>query len=318
MPDERLIPNLHPAVVQLASEFLSPTGSVMGIGIRAQPQTDPPQPQLAILLNPSASDDDEQAIMRRAEPMTAPATPAIVRCGRFGGLGLGAAMAPLDVKRYNIPPVSSGTFGATMKDAGGNLYVLGANHVLAHNGRTLPHTGVFSRGPEDDLNGGTRIAAYSGYVRLKAAPSFNNVADCAWAELPSGTAPPAAPPVNIVDASLSMQVVKIGRTSGKTQGTIHFTDLIVSLDYSFGAFYLSSQAATFDPAGADPPFAEPGDSGALVLSVADPSQAIGLVCARAYTYTGNRFDGYLVIICPLDQVITGIHAHGLTPTLYAV
>jgi hypothetical protein len=306
--------NLRDAVRNVVQRLLQPGSQVNAIGVELQDPADPASARPVIFISPSVAACDEAGILASAAPLK----PAIVRSTPFEGLaGRGSAIASLDLQSYNIPPIAAGTFGATAV-AGGKQYVLSANHVLAFNGRTKPGTGVFSPGPEDALNGGIPIGAYTGCVALAPPPAFNQ-ADCAWAELSAAAPLPAgATPVQATPATFGMTVSQVGRTTGRQTGHIKYLDICASVDFSFGRFHFADQMATFDNAGTDPPFAQPGDSGALAVDAANPGNGIGLVYARSYIYAGNEFAGYVILICPLDQVISGMAGQGLAATIYSV
>jgi hypothetical protein len=150
--------------------------------------------------------------------------------------------------------------------------------------------------------------------------------DCALAEITPGAAtrlgsltalpvPPAVP-------GPGTRVFKIGRTTGKTFGTICFGDWGGFLDLSFGTFYFENFIGVIG----DPslPFAAPGDSGAMVISLPD-GDGVGLVVARSYcsgAFPRNpavpslpSFIGYIVLICPLPAVRDALAAQlGVQPT----
>jgi hypothetical protein len=327
--------NIVDALNRLAAHFFPerPPGSAEGdsafarrsanlvnaVAIGAPPES---EADLTIFVDPAAAECEDKAIHHTAKGLVGPFKVHILRCGPFEGLaaGLGASIAPLDVYRDNIPPVSAGTFGATVAN-GNKWYVLGSNHVLANNGQTPLGTNVREPGALEAIGGGARIGAYSGCVPLITQLNAPNQADCAWAELASPPSPLPGPQqvVTPVPATAGMSVAKIGRTTHRTVSKIRFPQWIGLIDFNFGTFLFSGQFGTWDAAGADPPFAAPGDSGSLVTVETAPTSGVGLACARGYAYDAGEFRAYVIISCPLDQVISGMKKNGLAaPTIYAV
>jgi hypothetical protein len=322
------------ALNHLASVLLDPetaTGLVTAVAIGSPPNI---EADLTVFIDPAAAPCEEAGIRASAQQLAGSLTVHILRCGPFEGLaaGLGDSIAALDLYRYNIPPVSAGTFGATVASSG-RWYLLSSNHVLANNRQAPTRTNVYEQGPIDDI--GSQIAALTGSVLLIDPPNPNqpNQADCAWAELVSPPAPLPTPQQRVtpVDASLGMQVTKTGRTTGQTTSTIRFPQLCAWIDFGFGTYYFTGQVGTWDAAVPPPPsgppfvppgFAAPGDSGSLVTTApaTTPPQGVGLVCARGYAYDPNgEFQAYIVLTCPLSAVISGMEANNLTaPVIYAV
>jgi len=79
-------------------------------------------------------------------------------------------------------------------------------------------------------------------------------------------------PQGTADAEPGMAVVKSGRTTGVTEGTIRATDVTVRIQLGdLGAGVFTDQVITT-------PMAQPGDSGSLVLTK-DSHRAVGLLSA---------------------------------------
>jgi hypothetical protein len=316
------MPQLTDALNALAATFFAEgsSGLVNAVAIGAPPGSDA---DLTLFIDPAAAPCEEAAIKHAASGIADPLHVYTLRSGPFEGLagGLGTSIAPLDVYRFNIPPVSAGTFGATVAN-GNKWYVLSSNHVLANNGQTPTGTEIRDPGPLTAVGGGQRIAAFSGYVPLGLGPNASNQADCAWAErvFPPAPLPTPQQVVTPVPAATGLTVAKTGRTTGRTVSTIRFPQWIGLIDFNFGTFLFTDQFATWDPAGSKPPFAAPGDSGSLVTIDTDVTRGVGLACARGYAYHANgEFQAYVIISCPLDQVVAGMKSNGLiAPTIYAV
>jgi hypothetical protein len=304
MPQDNAPANpLQNAVQQLAASLFESNYLVTAIAA-GDPDLTSPAPhnlQPVIFLSPTAAACDVAAIQDHANALAPGFHPWILRGGPFEGLAAPAnAIAALNIYQFNIPPVSVGTLGAIVA-AGNRQFALGANHVLASNQRTPVGTRVFTPGPVDALDGGTQIAMYSGCVPLVAPSTFNQV-DCAWAQLTTNL--PLGAAVQPVSAAVPMMLSKRGSTSGVTTAPLWFLYMSARVDFAFGTFYFAGQSATYERPGKNPPLGEPGDSGSLAVNAANAAQGVGLVYARGYLYDANdNFEGYVILICPLTQVL---------------
>ena len=143
-----------------------------------------------------------------------------------------------------------------------------------------------------------------------------NPVDCALAEIrPASVAAPRAVVPAGSSLNLGTPVRKIGRTSGRTYSTIRFKRLSGFVDLGGGTYYFDDYVGDLS----DPPFAHPGDSGALAVvestaaaGVPAPGptgnlSGIGLVTARTYCSAGP-YKGYIVAICRLDLVLNALAA----------
>jgi hypothetical protein len=317
---------LADALHRLTDEFIGKRahGLVTAVAIGAPPEP-APQTDMTVFIDPAAADCEERTILAEAHGLVKPFTVTGLRCGPFEGLAaLGGSIGPLDAYQYNIPNASAGTYGLTVA-ANGRWYLLSSNHVLANNGQApvdtpagaANGTKIFNPGPLDAIGGGVKIATLTNFVPL--VPGLNQ-GDCAWAELAAPPSPIPGPANVVTPMAASVTTVsKTGRTSGGTTSTIQFPQMSAVIDFGFGTYRFTNQAGTWDAAGADPPFAEPGDSGALVTVAGSSTQGIGLVCARGYAYDKGEFLAYVILICPLSAVVSGMESNGLTaPVIYAV
>lgn len=235
--------------------------------------------------------------------------------------------------RFNLPPVTLGTLGARMT-AGGDDYILSCNHVLAHNGRAPRGTPVITPGPMEDATYGPVIGELAQWVPLAAPPwplrgTPDNLADCAVALVDPGydaafegafniCAPPLYDP--LPDCT---PVAKVGHATGTTYGWASMVDFDVYIDFTFGPYFFGAPTGAtagtgmigvigrrecIDGVFVRPPFAAPGDSGALVWSERDDQPGIGLVMARSYTFDEitNRFTGYIALVSPLTAIQAGL------------
>jgi hypothetical protein len=174
----------------------------------------------------------------------------------------------------------TGTLGAIVT-RGGKYFVLSNSHVLARCGRAKKGDPIVYPGYDD---GGRQskdaIAKLANFTRLKARGTMT--VDTAIAEIdPDHVATIMAKIVGIglvsrtIKAKPGMKVEKVGRTSGRTHGTVvsaKFRPLRLPYpgigDVSFGDQVLITR------------FTQPGDSGSLVVE-SSSRKAIGLHFASA-------------------------------------
>ena len=175
--------------------------------------------------------------------------------------------------------VMAGTFGALVKDAGGQ-YVLSNNHVLADESRLPAGAPIFQPGLLDGGNQSTdQIAALTKFVPL--SPSGNKV-DCAIAKatsnnLVSNNVLHIGPPAGAAAANIDMRVHKFGRTTSYTVGQVTSVDADVTVQYETGNFTFLEQITIKGGQGGRP-FSAAGDSGSLILE-RGTNKAIGLLFA---------------------------------------
>lgn len=316
------LPELRGRLATLTNIFFREQRNLLVNGIAIGFRPEGIRPTIVTLLDPSASQCEEDTIRKEVGP-----DGVILRASRFFPLQppslprAGNSVGTYSPLRYNIPPVSVGTFGARVVVAGNREYILSSNHVLAHNGRAPKGTPIVLPGTLDDATGGSTVATRSHFVVLQppdwplnGAP-LNRV-DCALAEVPQvvkigpGNPIDVFPSIALNLASLTTlsqaKVNKTGRTTGKTQSRISIFDLATYIDFSFGTHFFADLMATYDDH--HDIFAAPGDSGSL--AVGDPSappsirnKGIGLITARSNVFDNTgRLVAYIVAICSLDLV----------------
>ncbi|HKQ99872.1 MAG TPA: hypothetical protein VJT09_04315, partial [Pyrinomonadaceae bacterium] len=206
---------------------------------------------------------------------------------------------------YSIGHVKSpgGTLGAFVKK-GRKLLMLSNSHVLAYNGRG-------KRG--DDIiypckfDGGAKPADLVGkledFVQFRAGGDFVNRVDCAIAEplesrledikkeikrlgLPKGTVKPRR----------GMKIMKFGRTTSKTTGTILDVHFRTTVNYQgVGAVGFVNQVLCTR-------YTEGGDSGSLVIDK-ETGKAVGLHFSGAAAEDGNQGGS---IFNPIDEVLKAL------------
>jgi hypothetical protein len=298
---------------------------------------------LLVFVEPAA-DCELDHLQQKAEEMAGMRVRILVT-GRFTGListlTVGQSISSYRQPQFNLPEASAGTFGAvaTISRMPGKQYILGSNHVFAHNGRVKDGTPIVLPGT---LDGAVQVIGHLSYsVRLVPAkwpppPSSKplvppnpplvppsprlvppNDADCALAEVTAGVTAPNNPIrqfPNPDQVNQPVPVTKIGRTTKKTSSEVRIKALEGYVDLQFGSFYFENLLGVVGnemPQGF--PFAAQGDSGALVITNAVPPEALGLVTARAYSSEwvkgiplipgSGPYDGYIVGVCPINRVV---------------
>jgi hypothetical protein len=187
----------------------------------------------------------------------------------------------------------TGTLGAIVT-AGQKYFVLSNSHVLAKCGLAKKGDSILYPG-YDDGGKGTKdtIAKLSKFIKLKARGT--NSVDTAIAEIDADQVAHILAKITgigliraTIKAKPGMKVEKVGRTSGKTQGTVisaKFRPLRLPYDgignVSFGDQILVTR------------FTKPGDSGSLVVDV-KTKKAVGLHFASA---NGGS------VSAPIDRVL---------------
>jgi len=204
---------------------------------------------------------------------------------------------------------ADGTLGAFVKDQHGKSYLLTCSHVL----RSKRHSagpGVLQMNGRMDISMG-RIATVSKKKMFDYAtpPSAPNAGDWAIAALDSGVTPdPSLPgPLPPLSPSGALQendfVVKARSTL--TSGTVLDLYATVEINYDFGVYYFHDQILinSTDP---DQEFAEPGDSGSLVVKdTGTSSQAVGLVVAAGLSKTDpkTKLPIHACVVCPMAAAL---------------
>jgi hypothetical protein len=304
-------------VAQLIVENLTQPGfahiHALGVGV---PNTIAQAPEEIVVFHEPVADCEIQAAKNIIGNQSGGVNIVFGPAQRFVGLA-GVAGQPAEAggsigvhapARYNVPLDNASTLGAVIT-AGGKTYLLGCNHGLAFNGRALGEAVTF-QGPLDE-KAAYQIGRVAAYVPLNPAawpagtPSTPNPVDCALAEIAvsSVSAPTTVTPLS-GSVNLRTSVRKKGRTTGYTTGLVRIKVLGGLVDLSFGTFHFDDYVAVVST----PPFAVPGDSGALV--VVDPPtggslSGIGLVTARTFCSSGP-YQGYVVAICRLDQALDAL------------
>jgi hypothetical protein len=189
----------------------------------------------------------------------------------------------------------AGTFGALVGDAGGAIYVLSNNHVLADENRLPLGDPIFQPGLLDGGRPGRdRIADLTRFVRLD--PQGTNDFDAAIAR----ASDPAmvsrdilfiGAPAGVAAAQLDMIVHKFGRTTDYTVGRVIDVTADVSVAYDIGTLVFTDQILIRGLS--EQPFSKAGDSGSLILQ-RSTNHAVGLLFAGSASHTiANHIQGVL-------------------------
>lgn len=235
---------------------------------------------------------------------------SVARPGRHRPLEIGVSVGHHSV--------SAGTLGCFVKRrADGRIGILSNNHVLAHSNRGRPGDAILQPGR---LDGGRsaenrdRVAELSTFVPLDFGVDAINYVDAAVATLVgdmacvSDRAHHAGTGWTVGDKdSLVFErqaVVKMGRTTGPTRGTIdgvNIDNLLVSYRFgqSFGIARFDRQISIVGEAGT---FSKPGDSGSLVCSADGRSLAL----LFAGSERGGRSGHGLAFASPIESVLDAL------------
>jgi hypothetical protein len=181
---------------------------------------------------------------------------------------------------------TAGTFGALVRDAAGDLYVLSNSHVLAHEGRLPRGAPIFQAGLLDLPPGAGKreVATLSDFVRYDAGPLKVDaaIAKGITPELLSSEILGIGAPQGVAPAQVDMIVHKFGRTTGYTVGRVSSVATDVTLPFETGAFTFVNQIV-IDSLSASM-FSDGGDSGALLLD-RRTNAAVGLLFGGSRTHT---------------------------------
>jgi hypothetical protein len=200
--------------------------------------------------------------------------------------------------------ITAGTFGCLVRDIYPpcRVHILSNNHVLANSNAAGIGDPILQSGPHD---GGTypadMIARLSRFVPMFFNdPDRYNLVDGALAlpldqrnvipsivglGIPSGTK----------EATLSLDVVKSGRTTQTTVGKVTAINATVAVQYGVGVGYFRNQILTTN-------MSQGGDSGSLLLSRAD-RKAVGLLFAGSDLVTVHNNISDVLMALDVELII---------------
>jgi hypothetical protein len=227
----------------------------------------------------------------RAQPAVAErraATAAAVnRTARF------TRPVPIGISTGNQGECSAGTIGARVK-SGTTTYALSNNHVYAlENSASLGST-VLQPG-RYDLNcasgSNALLGSLSKFVRITFSTTASNKVDAAIATATTtnlGRSTPSdgygTPRAATVAAALNQVVMKYGRTTGQTTGTVVGLNATVNVGYSHGTARFVGQIVIRGKG----KFSNSGDSGSLIVD--GSRRPVGLLFAGSssgYTFANQ-------------------------------
>ena len=192
----------------------------------------------------------------------------------------------------------TGTLGSMVQGPGGK-YILSNNHVLARVNLGKPGEGIIEPGcplsdPTSDI-----VAHLSADAKISFAPDGKNEIDAAIAHIVAGDVSSEilniGPISNkVAPAVVNLPVQKMGSTSGLTQGVVieigfdasgsNAVEYADQCDSGSGTATFVNQIVVQGSAGL---FAEPGDSGSLVVTTDACPRPVGLL------FAGDNSDVYL-------------------------
>lgn len=190
--------------------------------------------------------------------------------------------------------VTAGTIGALV-DHMGTVCVLSNNHVLANSNSAAFGDPILQPGPADNgIVPQDAFAELIGFVPLD--PSGVNYVDAAVGRISPGTyidttyaGNPLGSPVQ---AELGLEVWKVGRTTGITQGVVTAVAMDdVAVQFGSSTLYFDDQ---IEIAGTSGPFSAGGDSGSLIMdTTGNPVALLFAGSGRNGRTFGNPIDTVL-------------------------
>ena len=231
---------------------------------------------------------------RASQHSTEPSEPTSIKLGTSGG----------SIDHLDGAFCCGGTLGALLEDAGGTLYVLSNNHVMARvnrgeDGEDIIHPGLIDRGCLGDLD--DVVADLTDFVPIDFGNS--NLVDAAIAEIRSNLFDETGSQLDIgavsstiADPFIGQLVQKDGRTTGHTDGAVAAVDvninILVPKKCNPGAG--SSALFTGQFRIESDTFSAGGDSGSVIFDKLNPPQAVGLLFAGSSSDTwANKMSNVL-------------------------
>lgn len=178
---------------------------------------------------------------------------------------------PIGVSIGNINECASGTLGCAVEKSG-TRYILSNNHVLARENAAKPGESIVQPGRYDNkplcaLRTTDIIASLSDFEPIVFSTSANNVIDAGIASTTSanvGVSTPSSyygtPSATTVAPSVGLAIMKVGRTTSQTTGTITGINVTINVGYTAGTARFVNQIMTSKS------FSKSGDSGSLVVT----------------------------------------------------
>ena len=194
------------------------------------------------------------------------------------------------------PDITAGTIGARVTD-GTNYYALSNNHVYANENLAAIGDDVLQPGTLDGgsapvdvigtLDSFVPIAFNGSANRVDAAIAVTTAADLGDSTPVDGYGTPAA---TTVAATLGTEVIKYGRTTGQTTGTIDAINAAVNVGYDTGVALFTGQVIISGQGG---PFSADGDSGSVIVTSSGHNPVAFLFAGNSWITVGNPIDEVL-------------------------
>lgn len=210
---------------------------------------------------------------------------------------------PIGVSSGNGYECSAGTIGARVRDASGAVYALSNNHVYARENHAAAGEPVVQPGLYDTrcvFNPNDVIGTLSRSEWIDFSAVASNTMDAAIAASTPGDLGNATPidgygiPSTVpVGPALNFAVMKYGRTSALTEGTINLVNTSLLVGYSSGTARFVNQIGVVAKKGA---FIKPGDSGSLLVTSVGRNP-VGLL------FAGNS-NGRYAFANPIEAVLS--------------
>ncbi len=218
---------------------------------------------------------------------------------------------PIGVSCINQTGVcASGTLGCRCIGRDGKFYILSNNHVLAEENASAIGDAICQPSPGDNLCAivpGDVIGTLRDFQRIQF---FASAAGIASAPVNTMDAAVALSPIGMVDVCtpagaygtparlpqenyvVGMAVQKQGRTSGFTKGKIYSVNVEAVINYGTPGLARFRNCIDVQTQFRSPGFGAPGDSGSLVVTIAD-RRPVGIL------FAGGGFDTFLNPISPV-------------------
>lgn len=205
--------------------------------------------------------------------------------GEFRALALTGTYrpVPIGVSVGNDNECASGTIGCVVVK-NSVRYILSNNHVLARQNAAKIGEKIDQPGRYDTrCRASGQVATLSDFQPISF--TSNNTMDAAIAAYVAGIANTCSTPsgyygfpgTTVVAPSVNLKVMKVGRTSSRTTGTISAINVTIRVGYSGGTATFVGQFQTTKG------FSKSGDSGSLIVTNDGANNPVGLLFAGTNT-----------------------------------
>lgn len=200
---------------------------------------------------------------------------------------------------FGAPSGATGTLACVVEDAAKDEFALGCNHIIAdENKGTRNADEVWSPGALDGGTNANRVGLLTDFEDVHTGGVRTNVMDAAMARLDKNAGAPhlihSLGSVTGVELNpaYNTNVQKYGNATQLTTGDLTFKNVSLLVPFDGGQALFVDQYGLVGDFGL--PFANDGDSGALVLN--KKGEALGLVMAVAGT-------GEITVANPIDPIL---------------